>query len=246
MAWAMDNKWQDTRQHRRFYVALPAMAIQDGYAVPGTVSNISGGGALFALNPISNAAVRTGPLELDIAGVARVPCRIRWRAAYRCGVEFTVSEQMHHFVETRLNRLAKSLGQTAPSDAQTAAVDPVPPMDPVITLDEPDPALRRSKQRHVVRIQGRLHQDGYAMPCTIIDISAGGLRIRFDSAISRALRDKRSRVDVPEFGTFQADFRWRKSDEAGLSFVLTDRQAHQLSETLAKRFAKGRGPMTDG
>ena len=111
-----DRFHDDRRQHERFFIRLPATAIQDGYETVGEVRNVSGGGALFQIDPISATAIYSRPLELEIDGVGRYPAKIMWRSTVMFGLSFQIDESISQLLHTRLMALTRSDPTTGTSD----------------------------------------------------------------------------------------------------------------------------------
>ena len=121
------------RRSPRVSIDLRVIAIQDGLEIPGKVLNLSGGGVQMALDPISSAAMRSGPLELEIAGIGRYPSRIVWKAVNSLGAEFLISDSMRQLVEHRITALGRSMkeptGRSAepPLQVETVEAPELPP-----------------------------------------------------------------------------------------------------------------------
>lgn len=103
-----DRSYDDRRQHDRFYIQLSATAIQDGYETIGEIRNISGGGALFQIDPISATAIYPRPLELDIESIGRFPAKIMWRSSVLFGLSFLIDDSIGHLIHTRLMTLTQT------------------------------------------------------------------------------------------------------------------------------------------
>jgi hypothetical protein len=241
------------RRSPRVSIDLRVIAIQDGLEIPGKVLNLSGGGVHMALDPISSAAMRSGPMELEIAGIGRYPSRIVWKAVNSLGAEFLISDSMRQLVEHRIAALGRSMkeptGRSTEPPLQVEAVEA--PELPPPSSEAPPPAstlrivetdqftdLRRSP-RIKVNLGARCFQGGYDIPCQILDISEGGARMRFDSIGIAGVRDDTLNLQIPGYGQYHADFRWRQGSDAGAEFRLTDRQREHLSNRIRTALRDG-------
>lgn len=218
------------RRHKRHYVHLPATAFQDGYAIKAMVTNVSAGGALLSMDSISAAALYNGPLQLQVKGLSRLPCVVRWRAAYRCGLSFEIPERMRTVVEGRLRRLHATIGSEGRAQGIPEPGPPQPEDQP--TTDLPPVMMPRRHQRQAAAIRGQILQEGVELPCQITDLSPGGARVTFDGLSIQAIRDTGLKVVIPGFGTYPAEFRWRSGSAAGLEFRITRMQAHAIEQQL--------------
>ena len=244
----------DARKTERFYVDLDCRAVQAGVEIPGSVRNISGGGAMVKLDPVATAALNEKPIELIVDGFGPLPSRIMWRSAFRFGVSFNISESHRSLVEARIRKLsdppktskkAAVVDEHAERPVENGAATPTPDAANVIALPvgsdaerdakkDPDITFERRTPRFKLNIAGTFEQDGFNLACNIVDISEGGARLRFDSLAASALRDSRMVVDIPGYGRLPGDFRWRRGNQCGVAFRLTGRQAEGLAHRLVK------------
>lgn len=73
---------------------------------------------------------------------------------------------------------------------------------------------RRLEARRPVNARGVISAPGLEMACIIVDLSAGGMKLRLDrgAALPRAV----TVIDVAEGVAYPADVAWQKGQEAGL------------------------------
>lgn len=239
------------RRSSRIAINLRVIAIQDGLEIPGTVRNLSGGGIQMDLEAISSSAIRSSPLELEISGIGRFPAQIVWRAANSLGAEFRISDSMRQLVELRIAALVRELAKDSPgtstetptqTELPRSSQDVSDPVDPPPIATAEEPAYLRRSQRVSVKVAARCLQDGYVIPCEILDISEGGARLRFDSLGIAGIRDAPLNLQIPGYGQYLAEFRWRHGFDAGAEFQLTDRQKELLSRRIGKALRDGALP----
>ena len=122
-------------------------------------------------------------------------------------------------------------GNAPPGDAAR------PPHEPRIVRHV---RAKRADDRHACRIAAHAHQDGYAVPCMVMNLSAGGARLRFDALSARSVHDKPLVLDMPSIGRYPARFVWRAGECAGLAFDLAPAFRQSLKARLAARFGSDR------
>ena len=94
----------------------------------------------------------------------------------------------------------------------------------------------RSDDRIDCRLFAHAVQDGYRVPCTVLDISPGGAKLQFDSLSTRSIHDRPLVLDIPHIGLLTATFRWRAGDRGGVIFTLSDLNQSALRRKLAEYF----------
>jgi len=77
--------------------------------------------------------------------------------------------------------------------------------------DRPD---RRAEQRRVVNARGVVSAPGVETACVIVDLSAGGMKLRLDRGTT--LPAAVVIIDVAEGVAYPATLVWQKGQEAGL------------------------------
>ncbi|MFZ7090494.1 PilZ domain-containing protein [Primorskyibacter sp. 2E233] len=98
-------------------------------------------------------------------------------------------------------------------------------------LPEPTVVTRmrklRAEQRYSCHLYAHAIQDGFEVPCYVVNISAGGVQIKFDSLSVKSIYDKALSISIPGIGQYPAVFRWRSGTNAGLHFKISS--AHRLA-----------------
>lgn len=98
-----DLRPAERRRDRRLAFRMCATAIQDGYEIRGRIRNVSGGGALLELDPISATSLFfERPLELVIERLGRFPARIAWKSTVFFGLMFLISDSMADLLSNRI------------------------------------------------------------------------------------------------------------------------------------------------
>jgi len=97
-------------------------------------------------------------------------------------------------------------------------------------------AFYRRFERYETNLAAHAVQDGYEIPCQVMDISAGGARVRFDSIALQSFRGSQCRLQVPGLGSYPSEIRWRDQGEMGLAFGLTELSRSALATLLGQRF----------
>ncbi|WP_425098416.1 PilZ domain-containing protein [Tropicibacter sp. S64] len=94
----------------------------------------------------------------------------------------------------------------------------------------------RSDDRIDCHIAAHAVQDGYRVPCTVLDISPGGAKLQFDSLSTQSIHDRPIVLDIPHIGGLPATFRWRAGDRGGVIFTLSELNQSALRRKLAEYF----------
>lgn len=99
-------------------------------------------------------------------------------------------------------------------------------------LEQDDTTRLRSFPRYTTRRPAHAVQDGYVIPCTLLDISARGARIRFDPIALSSFRGTRCTLRIDGIGSFPAERRWRDRLDMGMELRISDSVASALNNTL--------------
>lgn len=84
------------------------------------------------------------------------------------------------------------------------------------TPNRPFPKERRAFGRSSVLWNGLLHHDGQCAGCIVLDISANGVKLRFQEP--KPLDQNSCALELPRLGIFSCDIAWRDGMSVGLRF----------------------------
>ena len=96
---------------------------------------------------------------------------------------------------------------------------------------------RREYFRHDCNLPARLIGPNGDCAVSIRNISGGGAMIRADALSAQTLTGNGFRVQIETIGGFGISRRWRKNDDFGVSFNISDREKAALGAKLAQRFS---------
>ena len=81
--------------------------------------------------------------------------------------------------------------------------------------DNRDAFDKRKFVRTETSLRGTLTLEGKSVDCEIVDISAGGGKLRSDEPLDRG---RAVTLSIAEFGDFTGDIAWRSSNMMGIRF----------------------------
>ncbi len=97
---------------------------------------------------------------------------------------------------------------------------------------------RRGSRRHRLNIPGRAIQDGYEIPCKVIDISETGARVEFDPVAIVGLRGTRCSLRILDISEVPARIIWKAAYSAGMRFEISPLFQNLLKRSLAKHLSR--------
>lgn len=97
-------------------------------------------------------------------------------------------------------------------------------------------AYIREFERFEVSLWAHVIQDGFEIPCTVRDISAGGARLSLDPVARSSLRALDFRLCIDGLGTYPSTQRWKDRQSLGVQFDLSHSVRTALEQQLATRF----------
>lgn len=95
----------------------------------------------------------------------------------------------------------------------------------------------RDFERYAVSLGAHAVQDGFEIPCTVRDISAGGARLTFDPVARSTFRGLAFQLAVEGLGTYACHQRWQDRHALGVEFRISPSVQLSLQHQLAERFA---------
>lgn len=98
------------REYSRFATRHDAYAVQDGYLIPCTVTDISANGARLSFDPIAISSFRGRRCTLQIDGIGSYPAEVRWRDRFEMGLSFCISPSQAASLAALLEARAVSSG----------------------------------------------------------------------------------------------------------------------------------------
>lgn len=93
----------------------------------------------------------------------------------------------------------------------------------------------RSDERLSCHLPAHAVQDGFRVPCTLLDISPSGAQLLFDTLSWSSVHDKPIVLDIPDIGQMPAVFRWRAGTRGGVQFTQSQLNQSLLRRRLAER-----------
>ncbi|ROT98496.1 PilZ domain-containing protein [Histidinibacterium lentulum] len=109
----------------------------------------------------------------------------------------------------------------------------------------PDP-VRRLHVRAPLDALGELTRDHDLLIAVVTDLSAGGARLRLHDAASSRFFGEGWTISSPIFGRLPVDIRWRRLDEAGVSFPIPRDRRIALDRLVRALLRHGAGLSADG
>lgn len=97
--------------------------------------------------------------------------------------------------------------------------------------------FQRAFRRFDTRLTARAVQDGFEIPCTVRDISAGGARVYFDNIAMQGFRGYKCRLQIEGLGTYPCERTWQDRFEMGFRFVISDLTRTALIKHLDQKFS---------
>ena len=101
------------------------------------------------------------------------------------------------------------------------------------------PKVTREHQRRRVLWNVKLHQDGRIWECPVVDISAGGAKIRIAEPLAISSRVV---LAIERLGNFQGEVRWQNDTFAGITFL----ESPNVVEERLRGVALGKGDASHG
>ena len=99
----------------------------------------------------------------------------------------------------------------------------------------------RGHRRYHTRLTGRLIAMGVDVTCTIIDVSAGGARLKADVTLKEG---HSVALSIPGIGFMRGTVCRLEGDMISVVFEATDTKTARLRERITKYFATGSTPGT--
>ncbi|ETA53059.1 PilZ domain-containing protein [Ponticoccus alexandrii] len=100
-------------------------------------------------------------------------------------------------------------------------------------------AYVRAFERYPVTLWAHAIQDGFEIPCTVRDISAGGARLSIDPVARSSFRALGFQLCIDGLGTYPSTQRWKDRQSLGVEFDLSHSVRAALERQLAERFSSG-------
>ena len=101
---------------------------------------------------------------------------------------------------------------------------------------------RREFPRFDVTLACTVSAHGHEASSTVIDLSAGGVRLRVNSLAEWIFSAESLLIGLEGYGQYAAKRVWRSGDECAMAFVISDHQRRRLAGLLQEKFGgAGRG-----
>lgn len=92
---------------------------------------------------------------------------------------------------------------------------------------------RRRRIRHNAHLAGHAVQDGYEIPCVVLNVTASGAQAWFDPVAIVSLRNGRCVLHIPRLGDVPARILWTAAYTMGFRFDVSPLFEEMLSRKLS-------------